>query len=441
MTLSNDTIFKEIMQMLPSEKAYEINKNKDINLKYVFKTIANGERVKNCPFDVPKSFAEFAPKTQAPRTSRYNPLFTYHELAKEMFKGTVTNKTLQKSCQRFINKKTVLFMLKDNKIRAFEGRAKGTKYYADETRDKIKTHAEKAKLLKPCTYFLTLTQKVTPGKTNIVKQYSYFGDNLKVLLDKMVRKYGVMYEQVSEATSNGYRHSHIVLHFDKYFKKEILRKNGNAYTVCNGELKSFIKKHWSLGMSKLERSSKRSPIYYLLKYVSKNAYSDFNKLANENYELSKEDRKNLLTMFGSICSQTRQFSLSQFSKVEEEKIEKIKETKENKENRTAVENGRAENAAGGLDWSSINFTLPCKKDIRIMLFSKYKERVGTDVKDFDKLNKEQQLKIWKDATPIGCQGCIISHIANKLANGFDGWVDVEYKKGKNRIETLFEYYF
>lgn len=439
--VDNNTIFKEIMQLMPSEKAYEINKTENSDLKNIFKTFNGGERVKNCPFSVPKSFAEFAPKTQSKKRNRYKPYFYYTQLCKEMIKGKIENKTLQEACKKFINRKTVLFMLKDNQIKAFEGNAKGTKNYADKVRDRIKNHAEKAKILKPATYFLTLTQKVNPGKTNIYNQNIYFGTNLKKLLDKLVRKYGVMYEQVSEATLNGYRHSHIVLHFEKYFEKEILRKNGNAYTVCSGELKKFIKNHWALGMSKLERSSKRSPIYYLLKYVSKTSYSDFNKLSNSAYELSKEDRKNLLTMFNSICTETRQFTLSTFSKNEEEKIEKIKEKEENKEKSAVAESNGGQNGVAGLDWSSINFTLPCKKDIRIMLFKDYKKNYGGKIEDFDTFDKEKKLKIWRNAIPVGCRGCIISHIANKLKNGSDNWIDLEFYKGKNKIEYLFEHYF
>lgn len=63
--------------------------------------------------------------------------------------------------------------------------------------------------------FLTLTQRVEVGKQDIVKQWRSFGENVKLLCDLLQRKYSIEYERVAEATNNGYRHEHIVLHFDK----------------------------------------------------------------------------------------------------------------------------------------------------------------------------------------------------------------------------------
>lgn len=421
----------------PSSEEYE-------HLPLLLKDPTGWGRTEGCPLAIPLFYNENQNYKKPNRGKNKDPEQKYEFLSEQLHNGKTYDWAILTAVKRFIKTQSVLLYKKDNAIVAFEGNAKGTKRYAQKQMYRVAQHARIAKKTKPYTMFLTLTQRVEVGKQDIVKQWQSFGENVKLLCDLLQRKYSIEYERVAEATNNGYRHEHIVLHFDKEPCKMFTRKFKNSELVFGGELRSFIKNHWTLGTSKLEISSKRSPIGYLLKYIGKCAYTDFSEIAKQETPLTKEQRKQLLTIFCSIIAKVRQCNLSEIpgELFEEEEEEDNPQQNALKNSNNAV----AQHAPGGrgLDTLSINFKMPCQNLLRFLNYTKFKEETGGEIADFDALEQENKEKIYKRGKCNGCSGCIITHILNEIQNGNDDWFyktkeraakkEIDVEKTVNNIE-------
>lgn len=404
------------------------------DLSFILKDPTGWGRTEGCPLHVPLFYNENQSYKKPEKKKNKDPELKYKALSEILHAGRTNNEGILSAVNQFMKTKSVLMYKKDGAIIAFEGNAKGTKRYAQKQMYRVAQHARVASKLKPYTMFLTLTQKVEVGKQDIVKQWQSFGEHVKLLCDLLQRKYSIEYERVAESTNNGYRHEHIVLHFDQEPCKMFTRKFKNSEEVFGGELRAFIKSHWTLGMSKLEISSKRSPIGYLLKYIGKCAYSDFSKILKQEAPLSKEQRKQLLTIFCSIIAKVRQCNMSEISKdlLEEEEEEKSVARSGLKNSNSSVASVASE--ASGLDTLSINFKLPCQNLLRFFNYNKFKDETKGEIEDFDALPQSIKEKTYKKGKCNGCSGCIITHILNELQNHNDEWFHPT-KEHANRKEV------
>lgn len=411
--------------------------------------------VENCPFRVPKAYAE-NPEAQ-PRERKHqnvDPEEKYKAYASEMHNGKITDNCIKSAVRIWKNSQTVLMTRSEKGIVAFEGNAKGSKKYAQDQRTRIRLHAEEAHLFKPAFYFLTLTQRVQPGKDDILVQYNLFKESTSKFLDLLVKTFSCSYEIVFESTANGYCHAHLVAHFENYFNGDIGRKHKHSTEIVGGFFRNWIKSHWSLGMSKLETSKVRSPIFYLLKYISKSSYANFTELAKEERPLNKEERKMLLTIFNSIVARKRFWQGSQFTKEQDARflshLEKLQKEEEEKAKQSASENvskcyrkydvsfiseritakavrktavgGSAHHReAVGLDWASINFEMPCYTALKALNYVKFKSRSFGEIEDFSENSVEMQKIVYDSGVPLKCAGCVLSHIANEMKFGNDEW--------------------
>lgn len=382
------------------------DENEPIKLKY-----PTGEGfTPNCPLHIPKFYNENPNIKKRTRGKNHDPEKIYEYLADRLRTGKTDNWAILQAIKTFLKRQLVLFKKENNVITAFEGNAKGSKRYAQKQMARVHEHATIATKLKPYTMFLTLTQRVEVGKQDIVFQWQSFNSSVETFLDNFQKKYNVEYERVAEATNNGYRHEHIVLHFTKKPCKLITRKHKNSEEVVGGEIRAFIKRTWHLGTSKLEISKKRSPINYLLKYIGKCAYTDLSAILKQEKELSKEQRKQLLTIFCSIIAKCRQCNLSQ-----------LPEDAQASSAECAMSAQTNAHAVGGLDTPSINSDLPCASIIRFMNYKAFQTVSGGELKDFDALTQAKKEDLYQQGGCFGCTGCIMTHLLNEIKTHNDPW--------------------
>lgn len=385
-----------------------------------------------CPFHIPLAFKENPHKKPKKRSKNKDVSKKYEDLYICVEGGKVPEKILKEALLILLNGLPVMIKKENGKVTAFEANANGTKRKAIQDQIKIQEHARRAKILAPYTYFLTLTERVRPGEQNIIEQYKHFGNEQSKFLQKMVKRYGCYYEVVSEATYNGYRHAHIVIHTKTPMKIEKVVKAKNSATVYGGEFREWIKKNWILGTSKLEISDKRSPINYLLKYITKFAYSDMRKQATKKEKLTKDEKKAMQTLLFPILSGTRRYNLSQFTIEEIEATteavtfqrniasKKIHFTLATQTAPKCVITAPTSNASS-LDIPSINSEIPCLGKVRVLAYKKFIERSNCEIEDFDKLEQVIKESIWDSATSLGCEGCALSHLIHEKLFHNDPW--------------------
>lgn len=401
-----------------------------------------------CPFHIPLAYKENPNKKSKKRSKNKDVSKKYGDLYICLKGGQVPEKILKEALLMLLNGLPVMIKNENGKITAFEANANGTKRKAIQDQIKIQEHARRAKLLAPNTYFLTLTERVKPGEQDIIEQYKNFGAEQSKFLQKMVKRYSCYYEVVSEATYNGYRHAHVVIHTKKPMKLEKVVKTKNSATVYGGEFRDWIKKNWTLGVSKLEISEKRSPINYLLKYITKFAYSDMRKQASKKEKLTKDEKKAMQTLLFPILSKTRRYNLSQFT------VEEIEATTETVTFQRNIASKKLHfslttqtapkcvitaptSSAPSLDIPSINSEIPCLGKVRVLAYKKFIERSNCEVEDFDKLEQEIKKSIWDSATSLGCEGCALSHLIHEKLFHNDPWFHKDEVKPVEYRDTLF----
>ena len=411
-------LFSQLLEMSKSLLPFGYNP-KDENEPVKLKDPTGKGFTPNCPFHIPKFYNENPNIKERTRGKNHDPEKIYEYLADRLRTGKTDNWAILLAIKAFLKRQLVLFKKENNVITAFEGNAKGSKRYAQKQMARVHEHATIATKLKPYTMFLTLTQRVEVGKQDIISQWKSFNAYLETFLDNLQKKYNVEYERVAEATNNGYRHEHIVLHFTKKPCKLITRKHKNSEEVVGGEIRAFIKRNWHLGTSKLEISKKRSPINYLLKYIGKCAYTDLGAILKQEKELSKEQRKQLLTIFCSIIAKCRQCNLSQLPKNEQTSSAECAMSAQT----IALEEG-------GLDTPSINSDLPCASIIRFMNYKVFQKASEGELKDFDALTQAKKEDLYQKGGCFGCTGCIMTHLLNEIKTHNDPWFhqDVQIKK-------------
>lgn len=416
-----NSVSKLLVDKMLDKGILEIATDENDNNYYRLKDPSGEGYVENCPLHVPVAYAEAPKSGESKRSKNKNPEEKYSVLAECMHKGFVANKVLQLSLGILRDSLGVGFWKENQVITVFELNQNGSRRKAWADANKIKLHAERAAKLYPYTMFLTLTQRVEPGKTDIIGQYKDFGKEQSKFLDKLQKQYHCQYEAVSEATAKGYRHAHIVLHFKKLPDVAKVVKGKSGIAVYGGKFREWIKSAWTLGTSKLELAGNRNPITYLTKYITKFAYSDMSKLADTEHELTKEERKNIQTLLFPILSRTRRYNLSQLDDEEVSKTDKIILTSRKlKPVEKPLHMGIAR-PARSLDNHSINFELPCSSFFRISSYSRFKSASKCEIEDFDKLTQKVKEQLYDSATPVKCKSCILTHWLNEMRYGNDEW--------------------
>lgn len=438
----NNNITKELKSSV-SNILYNFVKAKEIldtytdddGTFYKLKTPLETPYKKNCPFHVPQAYVDNYNEKRKTKTQNIDPERLYTNFAIQAHNGKITDNCLKQVVRLWKQRQGVIITKKDGAIIAFESNAKGSKRYANQLRNKIAEHAKRANILKKSTYFLTLTERVKPGETDCKRQYKKFVKETENFLNYLCRTFNCYYEKVIESTKNGYAHAHIVIHIDEYFKDDIKRKHGRSYEIVGGSFREWIKNHWSLGVSKLETSQARNPIFYLLKYITKFSYSNFSEITKEKHKLTDNERKGILTIFLSILAQVRQITTSQFDESEIDRADKLLSLKEESEKTMNVSENKIADKVGGLDCACINSTLPCQKFARLLNYQRFKEKINDEVENFDKQEQKIKEKLYEMAVPLGCQGCIITHILNEIKTHKDEWF---HKKEIESDDVIFD---
>lgn len=442
MKQENNIISKDLKSII-SDTLFNFSKSKKILEKYTdddgtfwkLKTPLNTPEKKNCPFHVPLAYVDNYDEKRRTKNKNIDPERLYTNFANQAHAGKITDNCLKQVVRLWKQRQGVIITKKNGVITAFECNAKGSKRYANQLRDKIAEHAKRANALKKATYFLTLTQRVEPGKTDCKEQYKSFVKQTENFLNYLCRTFNCYYEKVIESTKNGYAHAHIVIHIDNYFKDDLKRKLGRSYEIIGGQFRKWIKEHWALGVSKLETSQARNPIFYLLKYITKFSYSNFSQITKEEHKLSDNERKGILTIFLSILAQVRQITTSQFTDEEIITADKILLEKETQEEKMSISEEKIAHEVGGLDCACINSTLPCQKFARLLNYQRFKSEINGEVEDFDKQEQKTKEKLYEMAIPLGCHGCIITHILNEIKTHQDEWF---HKKTIETDEEIFD---
>lgn len=403
----------------------------------------------DCPAYLPNAYTENPTRQKKVKKPRQKPEERYPLLYQEALAGHITNNTLKISMGILHDQTHVLIKNENGVITAFEENRKGTSRYAVEKRIRIAEHAKRAHKIYHRSYFLTLTDKVDLSGENLFQQWINFKNNVSDFLKYFCRNWDCAYEVVFESTYFGACHAHIVIHVHSFEKDDILIKKGDEIKVVNSEMRRWIVSHWKLGMSDLQRSGKRSPIKYLLKYITKTSYDQMALLSKKDARIGKEQRKSMLTLLMPILVGMRQFQLSQLP--EEEKEESEQEQTSNQSISANLEKaGEARQyAVGGLDMLSFNLPCPKYSTLRAVATKKYEEFSKSKVKDFDKLKQEIKEQLYEMGIPMGCGGCVITHIQNELKTHKDNWfhkkpleVTPEYDAFRKKMSNdLAEYYF
>lgn len=434
---------------------------KDSSGDYYFRDIFDTGIKHGCPLDMPEFLAFKDYRRHGRRKEHHGQL--YPKFKKAMEAGEISDVTLWTTLNEWIDRTPILFRNTPQGIKTFEGYAKSTRRYNIKHQSRIIDHAKllHAMGLKP--YFLTTTCNPAIFKNNMFNAWYGFAKNTNEMLQAVARKFNAEYECVLESTKKGYPHAHIVLWVPQFCEDDVSRTNQGKTYILDGKLKKFLKKYEAkTGFHELRRGTDKNAVYYLVKYISKEGSADYKKILGGGVELSDSDRKSALTALCPVVAHVRQFRLSRLSKVREllERVEGQKDSEGNL-NGVSIEKNVIYNewlqkngpAAGGdgacaeeeirhftsyeealayLNQSCINSTLPCSRQIAVLLQGTLDraKREGGWGKDWQ--TPERLEALFENGGCHGCSGCAVSHLIHRILAGHDSVCDT------GKVRPLFE---
>lgn len=255
----------------------------------------NAMEINHCMFNIPADAAGVAPQKQK---KKRDPKKKFEKILKKIdsFKSLSDEDiiTLAK-----IQAQSIIYISKlryDNTRFTFQGRTKGGAVYNYNLQQKaindVKELAEKY----PYMYFLTLTISPKLVLWSRTKGFEVFHEDLKKILKKIKRKYGIQWARVTEVTNKGWPHEHVIL-----FSEEPLIDTRNTKDtrkrITQGKLYSFIRKSWNLGRIDLRIAENENIAGYMAKYMSKANFCEFNEKDIKGKKLTKEQRKAYMTTY------------------------------------------------------------------------------------------------------------------------------------------------
>lgn len=392
------------------------------------------------------------PNPPAEKRSKYNE--KYKELINQMENGCVTNPALTRAARKWAADGTMIFQEKEGAAAAFEGWRKGAKRYQDAQTWALKDRCALMQASHERTFFITLTQAPLYRSANLLEDYANMSERVSKFCKEIQRHGDGQYAEVKEAHKDGHTHSHTALFTDKHFNEdtwEIMEKDGIKY-IIGGDIWNFIAQYWDYGHFTIGYSENKSAASYLAKYMTKGHTSEFEQISKMN-KLSSKRRKYLLGHFLPVLSGRRCFSSSSEKSIKTKALAKLGAahflgaSEKARKNRLvneiseavlaahAKDRAGAESAAGReaaaplarhgraglLENASINF--PCKRacGLRVLTQKQVSKFTRVPFPSIPKKSEPYLRALAQKATPIGCAGCVFSHLNNEISNLNDEW--------------------
>ena len=255
----------------------------------------NAMEINHCLFNIPADAAGVAPQKQKKRS---DPKKKFEKILKRIdsLKSPSDEDIIALAK---IQAQSIIYISRlryDNTRFTFQGRTKGGAVYNYNLQQKaindVKELAEKY----PYMYFLTLTISPKLVLWSRTKGFEIFHEDLKKILKKIKRKYGIQWARVTEVTNKGWPHEHVII-----FSEEPLIDTRNTKDtrkrITQGKLYSFIRKSWNLGRIDLRIAENENIAGYMAKYMSKANFCEFNEKDVKGKKLTKEQRKAYMTTY------------------------------------------------------------------------------------------------------------------------------------------------
>jgi hypothetical protein len=386
----------------------------DGRIGYEYKTKTE-KTVKNCPFHIPITFQEKILAPPRARGQRKDPAKKYPQLWREAERGQVSNNTLLDTYKLRMMERPIFFAYDETgEAAVYRGMVKGCDAYNSMIKDRCDFQTEKLLQEYKCYYFLTLTYAINTYGRNIIEAWRIFNHQLKVIFKALRNKYNMGYVCVLEATNKGYPHAHIILGTIKPVEK-FHKKLTDGKEIETGKLYHFIDDRVASPVFKLQKAGGEGLKKYLGKYVTKSTEEITKNKKPKNKTLKAADRKALLSCLMPVLAQVRQFRFSGRSGL----VEQAKELDFTEEEidvlRAAVEIGMPSEGADLILIRSLNKLLPrCRAHVWGVFFSPIKKFFEQDIGYYSTAPPEVEERFKRGAYPLGCPGCIITKLYDKL---------------------------
>lgn len=248
----------------------------------------------NCAFNVPICYTENKQPKKDTEKKDYEKIYpAFFKCARA---GRIPDKLLQGVCSDLIQQIPYIFIHNDKySIQTIEGRDVFATKYNRQLEKTLKHTCDFFDKNYKYSAFITLTYDVGKYGKDIIEAWKGWAEKVKTFLEAMRHKYKVSYVGMNEATKNGYPHIHLLFYSNEAFgddweklpcNKKIYLSKLREFVLVRSISRIFaIKKPFSTGTKN-----------YLAKYVSKSTTGGLEDIADPSKELSKENRKMLLTI-------------------------------------------------------------------------------------------------------------------------------------------------
>lgn len=362
-----------------------------------------------CFANVPNRFKEFNinPTSKPHNIPMIDP--HYKKIAEAMRSGFISDNVLIDAFnQKMLDRPLLFAQLGNNEGFLFRGDVKGTVEYNKRLSNKLITDAAALSLGMNGLYFLTITYDIHGLGFDIYEAWKRFRKHCNKICRALKRKFGFNYIMVLESTLRAYPHAHIILASPTWIENTHSEMKP-LDEIKEGKLHKFIAKRVESPIFSLEIAGKDHVEYYLCKYISKSAHSYELNIKEGQTRLSKEQRKELLTLLMPFMAQVRQVARSKYKKPTKPEEEFSITQEERQTLEAALETGIWTQETSALLITLLyKLTLNCRSNAWIYPKNHSQTPLPSNNIYFDNIKSPYIINLARNLLPIGCHGCDIT---------------------------------
>lgn len=359
--------------------------------------------------------------------------------------------SLRKEVLNILSSKIIVLYARmaNGEERIFIGKQRGTtaynKYYSARIIDRLKVFTELK--LETCALTVTCDVKEFMGKPQ--PAWEVYAERLNRLLKQIARTYPCEYVRVIEATRRGFPHAHIVLAFKPGTVKDYIL-TPNQGQIRDRDLHKYIQRFLPARVYHFEKIEGQNTAYYLAKYISKHSTTDLFSLKDKDGSLSESERKVIDCLMFLTAVGARQFTMSRgtkclkwFSKSKKPREENVAAAACNDQTddppADCPPSERSSSAQRYFlirQWNNLPACLKSRVlgmslNQKLRLFGEESGRLLAE--DYQKLQKFK-----KNCNPLGCPGCIWSHLFNFIMGNDDFVINPYFSYEDGSYQRLFD---
>lgn len=457
-------IFKKIY---PSEWYWGKYKDEDGNEYNSLRQSKMSELDTFCKFHIPRTYSEAPKENENVSKKRRSLEEKFGEAFEEYGKDASSFSWALKALKIWRSNLSAVAVNVDGAISFFESNAKGTKRYQQKMYWRVHDFCMAMDEMYKGAYFVTLTAGQELRSKGLFEAWKLFSKQIGRLTKKMRATFECEVCTVLEAHESGFPHAHMVVYLPEFIgdeKEHYSRRQKRKY-VIRGTMRRFLDRNWKCGFADLQKNVRKGTANYLSKYIAKSADGSLKDLLKKK-ELTKAEKKMLLTILLPIMTGVRGFRFSQgkleyFSTLNKflrvrgdapesvkkemlgkkisEQVQILKKAREDGEPKTETErflleqldfinSGEFEKLDENAKRSyliklSTKLLFACEKRVRVTNYAQLDKKTEGDIFSETALSAPQKEELWKSCAPLKCEGCIITHLLNKLRTGEDEWFD------------------